>query len=165
MIANDAKSAAENGDSNEEIEDDLTNELGHLDDDILQVRRGTIEMDTEVIPGNKKWWRYRWEYCYVESLLLILLAALAMIWEGIYNLLRARINYLSTKSPFFKAAQHHNTLYFNWFVYMTGEFAVLLCVVFTLWVLDHLGLFDWWISVQYDVAPEIHQPGTRSIYA
>lgn len=163
MITNDAN--AEKSGDDDEIEDDLTKELSYLDDDMLRVRRDTAEMDTEVVPGNKKWWRYRWEYCYVEALLLILLATLAMIWEGIYNLLRAKINYLSTKSPFFKAAQHHNTLYFNWFVYMTGEFAVLLCVVFTLWVFDHLGMFELWISVQYDIAPEIHQPPNRGVYA
>jgi len=164
-IATDQKIAVDDPDAHAEMEEDLERDLGHLDDDIREVRKFSAEMDTEVIPGNKKWWRYRWEYCYVEALLLILLCVLAIIWEGIYNLIRARINYLSTKSPFFKASQHHNTLYFNWFVYMTGEFSVLLCVVFTLWVLDHFGIFELWISVQYDIAPEIHQPATRNIYS
>jgi len=164
-IADDQKLALEDPEDRDEIEDDLVKDLEHLDGDILEVRKNTADMDTEVIPGAKKWWRYRWEYCYVEAMLLILLATLAVIWEGIYNLLRARINYLSTTSPFFKAAQHHNTLYFNWFMYMTGEFSVLICVVFTLWVLDHLGFFEVWISVQYDVAPEIHQPSTAAIYS
>lgn len=146
-------------------EEELDRQIEELDKDVQHLKQDTAKIDTDIVPHGDKWWRYRWEYSFVESMLLILFCSIAIFWEGIHRLMRKWIRTLSKTSPFFNAAHHHDTMYSHWWVFMCGEMFVLLLVVFTLWVFNRCGIYDWWINIQFDLFPNMHLPPNAKLYA
>jgi hypothetical protein len=146
-------------------EDELDRQIEELDKDVQNLKQDTTKIDTDIVPHGEKWWRYRWEYSFVESLLLILFCTIAIFWEGIHRILRKKIRQLSGTSPFFNAAHHHDTMYSHWWTFMTGEMFVLLLVVFTLWVLNRCGMYEVWIEYQFELFPDMHLPTEAKLYA
>lgn len=145
-------------------EEELDKQIEELDQDVQNLKQDTMHIDTEIVPHGDKWWRYRWEYSFVESLMLIMICTIAIFWEGIHRILRRRLRMLSMSSPFFNAAHHHDTMYWHWWGFFTGEMFVLMLVVFTLWIFNRCGIFDWWIEIQFDLFPDMHLPAEARLY-
>merc|ERR1719265_482169 len=72
-------------------------------DELKEIKADVKHMDEDLHPSGHKWWRYRYEYSYVESILMILCVLLALLREGIYTWFRRQVWKCSKMSPFHKS--------------------------------------------------------------
>lgn len=146
-----------------EAEKKLLGDLENLNKDMEDMRRDSSRIDQNVVPRGDKWWRYHWEYSFVESILLIILVIIILIWEGVHKLLRRAVKRRSMLSPFYMV-EDETTLYTSWWHYMMGEMFVILLVAMSLAILARLGFFDLVLFTQSSSRPDFHLPTTTKMY-
>jgi hypothetical protein len=116
-------------------------ELDSLFEDADAMDEALFKFQTEVHPHGYKWWRYRWEYAFVEANLLNLLICITTV---IY----AVINYVTSRMSKFRSSVDAEdgsmaNLYHSIFTRAMHELNVLGAVALLIWALEECGLFLW----------------------
>jgi len=142
----------------------LDDELKDLDQGFRVMRRDTDAFEEKVVPAGAKWWRYRWEYSFVEALLMGLLCLLAFLWENLHWWLKNWVIRKSELSPMFIKDYHASSLYASLSRFMFGEMFVMLLVVLSIWILNRSGLFEIVIRIQYQITDAVHLPNDAKTY-
>jgi len=108
--------------------------------EMKKVKEGTQELDEGVHPHGDKWWRYRYEHCYLEAFLMIWVCLLMILWERLYYYMRRKAYRNSEANEFDELTS--GTMYIIWLEHAAGELMVCLLVFLTIWVFAQLGLWD-----------------------
>lgn len=120
---------------------------------------------TSVVPHGMKWWRYRWEYSYVESMLICLLCLIAAFWQMAHDWFRARLSKQIHDSPVFLADHMPHIALAKWTRYFWGEMMVLLLTLMTLWIFARTGFFIPWMRFQFWLTgQQLNMPTDAVIY-
>jgi len=120
---------------------------------------------TNVVPHGVKWWRYRWEYSYVESSIICLLCLIAAFWQKAHDWFRARLSRQIHDSPVFLADHLPHIALATWTRYFWGEMLVLLLTLMTLWMFARTGFFIPWMRFQFWLtAQQLNMPTDPVIY-
>merc|ERR1719326_1703566 len=74
----------------EKVEEKVEEKVKELQIGLTEVRSRTRKFDTSVTPNSIKWWRYRHEYSFVESGILLCLIPIAMFYKYLWLIFRER---------------------------------------------------------------------------
>lgn len=160
--------AAANGTSEKglrQLETALHDDLEVLDVNVREIRTDVDHFDETVVPSPEKWWRYRWEYSFVESCMLSFLCLLAVVFEGVHELFRWWVKAEVKESALYFKDHHDKALVLAWSRFALGELAVLLMVLSTMWIFTRMGVFHVWVSYQYSLLSDVNLPMDAIAYA
>lgn len=98
-------------------------------------------LDAGVIVHGQKWWRFRYEHSFVESVLMIMIIILILIWRSIY--LRLKF-WIFAKSEAIEPVKHlgKGTMYVHWLDSFSGQMTVCTFVFITVWFMWYLHVYD-----------------------
>lgn len=104
-----------------------------------------------------KWWRYRYEYSYVEDLILIIILSLTGLWDICFHQpMQALVQvYLAPKESAWLDAGTSNKLYKRWMNHFFGTITSLTLTGLTLWALIRTGFLEWFPKLVVKYTPEI----------
>lgn len=152
------------GDSAADDNSKLVTTLESLDGEIRSARFTTHTFESDLLPNEIKWWRYRWEYSYVEAEMLVFVCFIAMIWERVFVYLKKALHSVMSKSRSFSKDYHMGVIHSQCAFLAAQEMCILLLVFITLALMKRFDIWHYWIDLQYWVAPAIHQPRTAEEY-
>lgn len=119
--------------------------LGGLEDATRKTAGSLSGLETGVAPNEWKWWRFRYEYSFVESLCLICILVLVLFFDAIHHCLQ---EYIFEPEDQRKMARFEESAYFNtnvmrrrWLCLLFGQLSVLGFVQLVIWLFSHCGLF------------------------
>jgi len=135
-----------------------------LDVIMREIRQETTGFDTKVVPNKRKWWRYRWEYSFVEAVILMILCMLAILWEAIHWRIRDFIYAKAASTPTFNPDYWDNSLIILWSRFFFGELWVILMVYISLWFMDRIGAWRLWLPVSWHIFVGMNLPTEARIY-
>lgn len=129
------------------------------------VTEETDILDTGVHAHGDKWWRYRYEHSYVEAWLMIMLSVLLAFYVKILNLLRKEVYEHSAGALGARqnTGSHRGTLYTRWLEFTSLQMLACLQVFVTIWILDHLGFFEW-LAFQFHGSSVLRLPTAGKHY-
>lgn len=143
---------------------DDTKLLVGLERDLKDAKMRTDSFGEDVVPHGNKWWRYRWEYSYVEATIICLICLIAAFWQKVHDMVRAHLSRQVTDAPIFFSDHFRHIALATWVRFFWGELVVLLLVVMTLWFLARIGFFELWIRVQFFILTSINLPTEAVMY-
>lgn len=143
---------------------ELVASLEKLDGEIRTARLVTHTFDSDVLPSESKWWRYRWEYSYVEAEILVIICLLAIVWEWLLWYLKNVLWEKMWRSPSFNRDYHMSVIHSQCAFLAALETCTLLLVFITLALMRRFDIWQYLVDVQYWVAPAIHQPRSAEDY-
>mmetsp|Transcript_93661 Transcript_93661/g.195318 ORF Transcript_93661/g.195318 Transcript_93661/m.195318 type:complete len:1039 (-) Transcript_93661:19-3135(-) len=118
-----------------------------------------------VVPHGSKWWRYRWEYSYVESTIICLLCLIAACWQKAHDMFHAWIGRHVYETPTYLGDLKPNLVLAAWTRHFWGEMLVLLLTVMTLWILARLRFFVPWMRFHFWLTSRsINMPTEEEVY-
>lgn len=109
---------------------------------LREVKQSTHKFNTNVTPNKGKWWRYRYEYSFVESLILLCIVPLMVIYKFIFSRMREYERKAAKTSSFRSISKAAKTMHLDWLEFAAGEMFVCFCVVLTIWVAATFGCLD-----------------------
>jgi len=126
------KLAVASGQEASKVAEKLVEEADQLGDAVFSFQ-------TEVHPHGYKWWRFRWEYAFVEANTLNLLVFIAMLLYVLLHWLSDKVLGAGNASKLVSTSVA--TLYSRLFEQMIFEVSVVGCIAFIIWALEECGLF------------------------
>jgi len=140
-----------------------------VDDCLLELQTGLRDsrqsaqkFDREVTPSGAKWWRFRYEYSYMEAILMLCIIPLMVLYKFLYNTLRDRERGMVHRSTFSRLLRQIQSMRMAWLQFAVGEMFVCFCVAITVWLMFTFGIFDPLIVHIYDAS--LHLPTTPEHY-
>lgn len=131
---------------------------------LTEAKESTNNLGRNIMPNGHKFWRYRWEYSFVEALLICLIYLLAAAWQMALDAVRAAFGAQLSRAPGFIEDYVPRIALATWVRFLRGELVVLLFVVMTLWVLSQVGFFGAWAHAQLVLFPSFNLPTAASKY-
>jgi hypothetical protein len=112
-----------------------------MGDELSQAEEGANRLDTGLHPHGSKWWRYRYEYSYIEAILMIFISFLMLLWSEIVYHFRVSLNKLAASSKERMVMQRedqeeqdaHNAAILSWLRMLTEQMCVCVFVFLTVW--------------------------------
>jgi hypothetical protein len=112
-----------------------------MGEELSQAEKGANRLDTGLHPHGSKWWRYRYEYSYIEAILMIFISFLMLIWSEIVYHFRVFLNKLAASSKERMVMQRedqeeqdaHNAAILSWLRMLTEQMCVCVFVFLTVW--------------------------------
>lgn len=114
-----------------------------LQTSLREVKQTSRNFDTQVTPNEAKWWRFRYEYSYVEALVMLFILPVVMCLSALYGRIRKAEQELAR---FDSLLDETATMHISWLNYAAGEMFVGLLVILLIWLLATFGCFDWLVE-------------------
>jgi hypothetical protein len=127
----------------------------HLQLGLREVRSSAQQFDTSVTPNKAKWWRFRYEYSFVEALIILIIIPVLVCYELVYYSLREHVRDKAHKRQLDDNLRIL-TLHLNWFQYAAAELVCCFCVVLTIWLFATFGCLDFLVVIGQ--SDEFHLP-------
>ena len=135
---------------------EIRNSLAHVAEgkgqeyDVWHFNRGLSEWDSaygivqnQIVPNGPKWWRYRYEYSFFESLFLVFfLAIMGVISRGYRGLHTVTEEIGGVKNPIEADTSSVYAIYRGCFGRMMLQFSSITVCGFVWWVLDRLRFWN-----------------------
>jgi len=118
-------------------------------------------LDTGVHPHGDKWWRFRYERAYVESMMMIFICTLMLIVDQAVRVLRQHIYSLTDHD--LVANNTRGTMYVKWLEGFGHELMTSLIVYLLLWTMSQTGVFEFCPGLLRGSAG-LHTPSTGEEY-
>jgi hypothetical protein len=138
--------------------------------DLDAAEKAATHLDTGLHPHGSKWWRYRYEYSYIESLLMIFISCLMLFWSRIMHHLKHYVKVWALPSDEEPKSQIeemdedvHGTFYSLWLKLFTEQMMVCILVFLTIWVLAKMHVFDVF-PMLIKATPDMRVPQTGEEY-
>jgi len=124
-----------------------------VEKDLKEAEQGATKLDTGLHPHGDKWWRYRYEHSYIESLIMIFICWLFLVWSEFVTHMKRRIKgWSSDRSSDPETveeheenhrAESHGVVYLVWLNTFAEQMMVCLLVFLTVWLIakTHLAEF------------------------
>jgi len=142
----------------------LEEDLEDIGNDLLKMHEDTSGFGRGVLPLGKKWWRFRWEYSFVEALIICLLCLLAAFWTKVLDFCREALGRKIMETPLYVEEYFPHIALATWLRYMMGVLVVLSLVNMSLWFLIRLGLFELWVALQFFLVSGVNLPTEPAMY-
>jgi hypothetical protein len=145
------------GEAEEKGGSHLVAEVEEAEAELKDAKNDMQAAEAGIYPSGDKWWRFRYEFSYVEAMFAILLSFLALIGETALHSLRKLIQNQS-KNIRWQDERTVPTMYLSWFRYLGSEGLVLLWMnlaVWLLWVTVPWVYESWCVSLS---DPYMHLP-------
>jgi len=166
-LISDAKNMRDNFKKLEDADDDeaMLEALEKLEEETRKTAASLKSLSTGVAPNEWKWWRYRYEYSFVESACLICVVLLAMLLDLGHHSVQTRIFEPEAQRRWatFQTASGSNVMKRRWLCLLFGELSVLGLVQFFIWLSAHLDLFSV-IPTKSLYLPGMHLPRNEEEY-
>jgi len=135
-----------------------------------KAEQGATELDTGLHPHGSRWWRYRYEHSYVESLLMIFISVLMLFWSRLMTHLKHHVKIWSLRTGEEPKSQieemdeeMHGTFYSLWMRQFCEQMMVCILVYLTVWVMCKTHLIHF-LLVVIKPTPDMHVPHTEEVY-
>jgi hypothetical protein len=118
------------------MEDNLEKQMEKALDAGKAFDKGMEEGIEQIHPHSAlKWWRYRYEYSYIEDLILIIILGLTGLWDTMFHQPMQSVVqvYLAPKENAWRDAGTSNKLYKKWLNHWFGTTTSLTLTGLTLW--------------------------------
>lgn len=136
------------GKLSKEQQEEIKKQVEDMEDDVDGIDEGMHRLNTEVHPHGHKWWRYRWEYSFVEQVALMGVVLICMVSNLAFTRAqRFALSFKPQKSVGYESAYN---LYADMFNRSTWEVTVLGVNQFVIWSLTHVGFYGFivWAALQ-----------------
>jgi len=118
-------------------------------------------LDTGVHPHGDKWWRFRYEHAYVESMMMIFICTLMLLVDQAVRALRHHIYSLTDYDRV--ANDTRGTMYVKWLEAFANELMTSLIVYLLLWIMCQTGVFEY-LPELLRGSSGLHKPSTGEEY-
>lgn len=124
-----------------------------VEKDLKEAEQGATKLDTGLHPHGDKWWRYRYEHSYIESMIMIFICWLFLVWSEFVTHMKRRIKGWSSdpssdpetleEHEETHRAESHGVVYLVWLNTFAEQMMVCLLVFLTVWLIakTHLAEF------------------------
>jgi len=136
---------------------EMVAEVESAEKELKDVKADMKEAERGIYPSGNKWWRYRYEFSYVEALFGVLMSLLAVLGETALHFFRKMLN-AQAKRVRWQDERSVPTMYMTWFRYLGSEGMVLLFMNLMVWVLWTTipWVYESWATIAKD--PSMHLP-------
>jgi len=143
--------------------DELANQAAKaLEEEVVRVAVSMQKVDqkvdaleSDVHPHGLKWWRFRYEYSYVESLVMLIVTPVMILWKCVYDY------FAKFEERDVTSARNHRA---SWLHFAAGDILVALLVVITVWIASSFNLFYLLVSGIQNTDTRMHMPSTPVQY-
>lgn len=136
--------------------------LNGLQTGLREVVNSAQKFDTDVTPNAAKWWRFRYEYSYVEAMIMLAIVPIMVLYKFIHARIRAYQRSM-VKSHWFSAlSQEIESMHIAWFQFAVAEMFLCFCVAITIWCMFTFRLFDFLFVHIHD--DSVHMPTSPEHY-
>lgn len=115
-----------------------------------EAEKGATKLDTGLHPHGDKWWRYRYEFSYIESLIMIFIAFVMLLWSTFMRFLKHRIHVWALPPGAVATTHHdeleddtHGTVYKVWLQVLGEQMMVCILTFLTVWIIAKTPLAEY----------------------
>uniref|UniRef100_A0A7S1AM73 Uncharacterized protein n=1 Tax=Noctiluca scintillans TaxID=2966 RepID=A0A7S1AM73_NOCSC len=139
-LERDAKSAEDLVRAAEAADQEVFSAAQEVGKKLNAVTESTRDLDTNVHPHGRKWWRYRYEHAYIEAVLMVIVCVFLYFWESVARGIRWKVMQFATVEEMHVATDG------GMFVMLLKCFSIetfaCLMTFMTIWVLSLLNAWD-----------------------
>jgi len=145
----------------------LTKDLFDVDMDLQVMRVDSEGFGMGVLPTGKKWWRYRWEYSFVEAMVVCMCCAIAAFWQMALMACMRHLREKMANAPLQEGASELGTATASletWMHQTKLILSVLLLTVISMWTLARVGIYHIWVPLQFMIIKGTNLPSDGNAY-
>eukprot|EP00397_Hematodinium_sp_SG-2012_P013855 GEMP01014080.1.p1 GENE.GEMP01014080.1~~GEMP01014080.1.p1 ORF type:complete len:723 (+),score=194.76 GEMP01014080.1:110-2278(+) len=145
---------------------DMIGTLEKLEDNAKKTAGAVNSLQTGVAPNEWKWWRYRYEYSFVESTMLFFAIFAVLLVDLVHHAIQARLFKPDDQDGWMliQNAADSKNMSRRWLCLMFGELSVILFVQCTLWLIAALHLLEYLPTSHAVGVPGMHLPREETEY-
>lgn len=166
-LARAAKEREEAARKAEEAHKELVDAGKGAEEEMQSMQDKTDHLNRGVTPYGAKWWRYRYEYSYIEAGIMIWIVFLMLIWEWIYQKFKRYIqSFVVGGIRKLELAEQATlgTLQQHWLENFADMLVVCVLTFLTVWVLAKLHLIEHSPIALTPADSGMHMPSDEYVY-
>lgn len=157
------KSLKKVGEAEERGGDHLVATVEEAEKELKDAKKDMQQAEAGIYPSGDRWWRFRYEFSYVEAMFAVLMSLMGLIGESLLKLGRTLLKSQSEQVRW-QDEREVPTMYLSWFRHLGSEGLVLLWMNLAVWVLWMAipWVYESWITMARD--PYMHLPTKKDQY-